>query len=139
MFHLSKMSCDDHPGCSLAIGDWRILWLLHKILQLKFVGYLRELCPPIITLLIVYSISPATAIHIKCHLMKGTISDRDYILTIMARLLWNFRKGGKRSYSTTPCVFTLFMLGRIVFQQRLGICFHCFCILQAKMKLLNEA
>ena len=22
----------------------------------------------------------------------------------MARLLWNFRKGGKRSYSTTPCV-----------------------------------
>ena len=45
-----------YPGCSLGIGDWRILWLLHRILQLEFVCFMREVCPSIIILQLLYSL-----------------------------------------------------------------------------------
>ena len=43
-------------GCSLGIGDQRILRLLHRILRLNFACFLRELCPSIIIPLLLYSI-----------------------------------------------------------------------------------
>ena len=39
-YHLPPLS----PGCSLGIGDWRILRLLRIILQLNFACSLKELC-----------------------------------------------------------------------------------------------
>ena len=45
----------DIAGYSLGIGDRTILWLLHGILELNFACFVRELCPSIIVLPLLYS------------------------------------------------------------------------------------
>ena len=45
------------PGCSVDIGDLRILWLLHRILWLNFACFLKELCLFVIILLLQYSLA----------------------------------------------------------------------------------
>ena len=71
----SKSLCyPDVVGCWLVIGYWRILQLLHKILQLNFACFLRELCPSIIILLSLYSILPLLQF-----LMKTLCSIRHHI------------------------------------------------------------
>ena len=46
----------ERSGCSLGIGERRMLRLLHRILRLNFACFLTGLCPSIITLLLLSSI-----------------------------------------------------------------------------------
>ena len=43
-------------GCSLGIGDWKILWLLRRILRLNFTRSLKDRCSFIIIHLLLYTI-----------------------------------------------------------------------------------
>ena len=78
MCHLHHMPHDEHkentnidnciknhifqPGCSLGMGGWRMLQPLHIILCLSFACFLRDLCPFIIILLLLYNILHAATL-----------------------------------------------------------------------------
>ena len=54
--HRGRQRAIPNARCSLGIGDWRILFLLHRILWLNFAHFPKELCSFIIILLLLHTI-----------------------------------------------------------------------------------
>ena len=80
----AKYTCS---GCSLGIGDRRVLRLLHWILRLIFACFLQELCPSIILLLFLYCVRLLLQFLMKS--LPADICFQIYIIWCLCNLAWH--------------------------------------------------